>query len=415
MIYSRLTRCAALIVVLVLLSASLLSNLTPTRAATKLLLWHPWKDADAKLLDGWLTDFQTNHPDISIAVQYIPIDDLRNKLETTAPENSPDFIIAPQAWGGILVAENWLAPVDDKIDQELKAQISDPIWASAFFGGKTIGIPINTDSLALYYNNALANPKNLPKSLDDLLTQSRDLTKGDNVGLIMTLDFYPTAGIFFALGGKLMDDNGRSVLNAGTALKDYLTLLKDIYARGQKGELKLNALNDSFKARSAAFIIDGVWNLADYKSALGDKLGVTLLPNVNGNPWSPFFGGTQFFFSARSKNRDAAIAFAKYATSADAQAVMAASPVGRIPVNPQTKIDDRLLAMFAKQVAVGTAASNRAEMSAFWTPMSKAINAVASGGKEINAVIQDTLAAVDKGIEKIQGKPEATATPTAAK
>src|SRR5262245_13106512 len=182
---------ARLMLILTLMSAVLVRNSVPAHAATKLLLWHAWKDADAALLDSWIAAFQASHSDITITAQYIPIDDLRNKFETAVP---PDFIIGSQAWGGILSTEGLITPLDDRIDQKLKAQLPDPIWASARFNGKIIGIPINTDSLALYYNNTLADPKNLPENLDNLLDLSKDLTKGDNAGLIMTLDFYPTAG-----------------------------------------------------------------------------------------------------------------------------------------------------------------------------------------------------------------------------
>jgi len=89
---------------------------------------------------------------------------------------------------------------------------------------------------------------------------------------------------------------------------------------------------------------------------------------------------------------------------------MASSTVGRIPVNPGAKFDDPLLAVFVKQVALGTPTSNRAEMSAMWTPLSKAINAVTSGGKEIDTVVKDTQDTVSKAIDKLQGAP--TETPT---
>ncbi|HVO42340.1 MAG TPA: extracellular solute-binding protein [Aggregatilineales bacterium] len=377
-------------------------SIRPARAATTLVFWHSWRGADADLLATWITDFTAKNQDILIAAQFVPFDQLLSRLESAPADSRPDFVIGPSDWASELVAKGLLNPIEGKVDASFK--FSPPARFGATVSGDLYAVPETLEGIALYYNKALIGDAKPPTTLDDLLASARTLGKGDTVGLLMDGSFYATAGIFFAQGGTIFSGTQLAVTDAN-ALKAYLTTASKLVQGGKDSGIQITPSTSAFIAGKAAYLIEGSWRLREMEMALGDKLGVALLPGVNGAAWSPFVRSTQFYFVAKTLRLTYALNFAQYAAGAD-QGAIVAQKTGRIPANPDARPGDPSIATFMKQFAAGTIIPTRREMGRLWEPLDRAVAEVIAGGEPIDQTVSRTRDALLTAI----GTP-ATSTP----
>jgi maltose-binding protein MalE len=159
-------------------------------------------------------------------------------------------------------------------------------------------------------------------------------------------------------------------------------------------------------------VYDGVWNLAQFESDLGDDLGVSLMPTLeNGEVPALFAQGEGFMANAAleedAAKMDAFLAWARFVTGVEGQTI-AAVEGGLLPVNPEVVVENPNLQVFAEQFALGTPFPNRQELGAFWSPMDNAIIGVGAGGETpadareaaydlIQSSIDDMHAAAESG------------------
>ncbi len=124
--------------------------------------------------------------------------------------------------------------------------------------------------------------------------------------------------------------------------------------------------NPGFQQGTVAMVYDGIWNLAQFESDLGDDLGVSIMPKLdNGNVPALFAQGEGFYLNANADDAKTAafIEWGKFVTSEEGQTI-AATQGGLLPVNPNVMVDDPNLQVFADQFALGTPFPNRAELGA---------------------------------------------------
>ena len=215
------------------------------------------------------------------------------------------------------------------------------------------------------------------------------------IGLGFQNGFFHSAGFLFALDGSLMDDEGNSTFGADgdgrAGMEAYLQLHQDIYNLSLDSDTTGVIIDGAsplpqFQTGDVAMVYDGIWNLAQFESDLGDDLGVAVMPALdNGNVPAMFAQTTGIYPTANLEGDqakiDAFLRFAKFVTGEEAQ-LIGLEQAGWLPVNPSVSIDDNPnLQVFADQFALGTPFPNRAELSAFWGPMGDAITAVSAGGE----------------------------------
>jgi arabinogalactan oligomer/maltooligosaccharide transport system substrate-binding protein len=97
-----------------------------------------------------------------------------------------------------------------------------------------------------------------------------------------------------------------------------------------------------FSEGKMAIITNGNWAMGDYKTALGDKLGVAALPAGPGGPATPFLGVDGYYFNPNSTNKEAALKVALYLSNKDSQTVMM-NEAGHVPVRTDVTITDPLI------------------------------------------------------------------------
>lgn len=380
-----------------------------------LVIWHALQDAEGDGLLEIVDAFQAANPDVTIEPVFNPSNNLTNNFETAAGAGEgPDVILWANDAAGNWARSGLLLPITDLIDDELRAQVTDSGWGTFTFQGEVYGVPINAKTLAFFYNKSLV--PEAPETWADVIAISEDLAEDGITGIAFQNGFFHTAGFLYALGGSLMDEEGNATFGPDgegrQAMEDYLAFHQMMYNLSLDEDSGViidgTSPNPAFQTGEVAMVYDGIWNLAQYQSDLGDDLGVALMPALdNGNVPAMFAQTTGFMVNSNvaddQAKLDAFVKFAKFVTSPEGQ-MIGMEVAGWMPVNPNVEItDNEGLATFAEQFALGTPFPNQPELSQFWGPMGDAITAVSAGGQTPAEAAQAAYELIQAGIDEIHG------------
>lgn len=385
---------------------------TPAQAQIRLRLWHSWRGAQAQLLEAWAEGFVKRTGTLQIEATYVPIYEMQARLASTPNSQRPDMLLAPADWAAVLFKGTLTAPLDLKLTPLIRAQVSDAVWPSAQYDGKTLGIPVTLEGLTLYYNQQLVGAQALPATWEDLVTQAQQSPA--RYGLTFGAGFYPTAGLFFASGNDLMRADGTDLLTNEQALSVYLVQMARLYQQVQAsaGKLDYGGSGATFRYNEIAFWLNGTWDYADYRQVMGDRFGAMPIPPVGATPWQPMTRATLLYVTANSRQLDAAVSFGRFITQAEAQQ-QAAELASMIPIRSGITISDPILAPIAAQlIESGKPILPHPQLRLYWRVLREAIDAVTVDGRAPDTVALETLVTIQTALRP---PPKGTPTPTATR
>jgi maltose-binding protein MalE len=360
--------------------------------SVNLVLWHAKQDAEGDALIELIDAFIEANPNITVEQVFNPSGTLQDSFIAAAGAGEgPDMVIWANDSAGPWATAGLLTDLTPSIDEELRAQATDTAWGTFTFEDSVWGIPYSAKTLAFFYNRALV--PEAPETWADVLAASEDLAADGVTGLAFQNGFFHSAGFLFSLGGELMDADGNAAFAADSegraAMEAYLQLHQDLYNLAQDPDSGVvidgASPNPGFQTGEVAMVYDGIWNLAQFESDLGDDLGVAIMPTLDNGEVPALFAQAEGFYVNATVAEDPAkleaiLAWARYVTSAEGQTI-ATEVGGLLPVNPAVEVANPNLQVFAEQFALGTPFPNRAELSQFWGPMGDAITAVGAGGE----------------------------------
>jgi arabinogalactan oligomer/maltooligosaccharide transport system substrate-binding protein len=404
-----------LFVLAVLLVVSALGVTVQAQDTVNLVLWHAKQDAEGDALLAIIDAFQAANPGITVEQVYNPSGTLQDSfLAAAGADEGPDMIIWANDSTGPWASAGLIADLSAGIDDELRAQATDTAWGTFTFNDGIYGIPFSAKTLAFFYNRALV--PDAPETWEEVLEISEELAADGTTGLAFQNGFFHSAGFLFSLGGSLMDEDGNATFGDGMdgaeGMNAYLQLHQDAYNLGQDPDSGVvidgASPNPGFQAGDVAMGYDGIWNLAQFESDLGDDLGVSIMPALDNGNVPALFAQTEGFYGSATLGDDTAkwdafIAWARFITSEEGQTI-AATEGGLLPVNPAVEVENPNLQVFAEQFALGTPFPNRAELAAFWGPMGDAIAAVGAGGVDIDEARQTAYEQIQASIDEIHAQ-----------
>ena len=174
----------------------------------------------------------------------------------------------------------------------------------------------------------------------------------------------------------------------------------------KSGDINSDIKRSLFNTGDVAMDITGPWELAGYKAALGDNLGIAPIPTVNGKPAVTFSGIKIFAVNSFTKYPNAAKLYANFASSKEAQ-LMLNKLVGSVPTNNEALLDpqienDPFVSGFALQAKSSQPMPSIPEMGNVWSPVNAAL-------PEIWDKNVDPKAAMDKAVQQIKDLNNGTA------
>ena len=208
-------------------------------------------------------------------------------------------------------------------------------------------VPESLKAVALWYDNtAITTP---PATSDDLLAGVTDGT----IKLGVNQGVYHQFGWSGAFGGKLLNDDGTCAADDGGFAEAfaYLKALKDA---GAVFNVDGDALKTQFQTGEINALIDGPWQTADFRTALGTKLAVAPIPDGPSGPANPFTGTDGWYINPNLEGEQAELAvnLALALVSPESLQIMT-DDAGHVPANPTVTISDPITQGFADAAEAG--------------------------------------------------------------
>ena len=386
-------------------------------AATVRILMEAVPDTD--IVQGMIADFNSEYPDITIEIETLGFDQMRDKLIASFQSSDPtyDLIVADNPWMDDFAPAGFLEPLDERIANTPGFDHEDffgPLREIANVDGVTYGVPFYNYALGYLFNERVLSEAGVPvpTTLDELVAASKALTTGDQTGLAMQPQrgykiFEEWANFLFAAGGTIYNEDGSGALDspqAQAALEAYV----DLYNSAAPANSLNWAFDEAFRSVStgqSAAMVSYNWNLPALNSAdSGPEAGNFKLATMPGG--KQVLGSWSWAIPSNSAEADAAWAFVSWITSKeiDVKRVIA----GGAAVRESTLQNDSVLAegfgedYYAAIIAI---LSNSAPLSegpggeemiqAVGTELSEAV----AGTKSV----EDALKAANDAINSIQG------------
>jgi multiple sugar transport system substrate-binding protein len=249
-------------------------------------IWDPYPQFDNS--SAWVTLLTQCGAGAGVTVTRTAYDttDLTNKALLAAQQgNAPDVLIVDNPVVSTLAEAGVLTATEEtKLDT---SAMSPNLLAAGQSGGKTYGVPIGANTLALYYNKAVLDAADVdPASITDWATLTAALAKvtatgkkGITFSAIGTeegsFQFLPW---FWGAGAQLTTlDSPESV----AALQLWTDWLDKKYAPNSVINNTQTTSWQEFASGDYAFAENGTWQLANAKTT-GFEYGIIAIPARNG-------------------------------------------------------------------------------------------------------------------------------------
>jgi multiple sugar transport system substrate-binding protein len=237
-----------------------------------------------KALSEVVTAFQQRNPDIKIQLTLVPFGELLSRTLQTAAVRRPSAITALDNPDVLRAAKaGVLADIFPSLSQF-------PDWKNTYDEAKRVvsegncvyGIPIGSNSVALYYNKKMFSDAGIqepPKTWDELVQLAKKLTKAPAYGIafpaINTEDCTGTWEAFlWSNRGSLLDLTSDK---AKQALKLWVDLVKNGSASRDVVNWSGGDVADQFIGGRAAMMVSGPWMLPAVKRS-GLDYGIVPIP-----------------------------------------------------------------------------------------------------------------------------------------
>jgi multiple sugar transport system substrate-binding protein len=382
-----------------------------------------WVRDSAKGFINLLADQYNKTHDGKVKVTVVPSGNFVQKFGTAAASGSGpdiasiDLVYLPYfASKGVL---DDLTPVLDSL--AWKDGLSPAHKKLAVFEGKTYALPFTAEASVTFYNKDLfkkagLDPAKPPANYAEMLAAARAIRKlgSDYYGFTMAgqcggCNVFEFAPHVWASGGKVLSDDGKTALFDSPEVTDALTFYRQLWTEGL---MPPSAKTDNGSVQPSSFQSGkvGMVNLGAFfvQTLVADKkidFGATPIVGKDGGSAS-FAGGDEIAVTKGAKNKAVAYDFVKWATSEQAQTILAKNAI--VPV--RTDLVDKIYApldprykVLGKAMATGQTPYSVVENGIINDnngPWSKMINQAVFGTGEVGAAQAAAKTAAQQIIDK---------------
>lgn len=368
----------------------------PTQAATEapteapapvtIQYWHTHSDPETAQLDKVIAAFEAANPGIKVETTRYAYNDYKTALLTAISSGDvPDVARLDIAWvsefadqGALVQLDGTLPDFDNIIKDTYPGPLSTNVWKGHYYG-----LPLDTNTQVLLWNKADFEAAGIsvpPATLEEFAADACKLTDAAKKQYGYAEGgtyFWAPAPIFYAMGGKVTDEKittATGYINGPESVAAF-TMLKDLY---DKGCLSPNLLGGGIATDAGhaegtyGMIIDGPWMVDIYKNNYPDfPVNFAPIPTGPQGTTSSVVGGEDVVVLEGSKNQEAAMKWAAYLLSPEAQKMMA--EVGQMPTLASLAGDPAMppyFAVFQEQLKTAQARVPHPK----WGDMDNAIN-----------------------------------------
>lgn len=335
----------------------------------QLLIWHPFEDANAKIFNETLAEYERVHAGVRIISEYIPQAQLSQRfIKQFQSGLGPDLMVNFSSEIPALVRAKTLQTLDQTLIDP--SSYTPQAVTQVYYHGHTYGVPLNGQIRVLCYNRAIVeqpkastlktgkltnatNPTHQtntidinepslsgpPTTLQGLIQRAR---AGYSVGIVSTfIDTFWGIQIF---SGQLYDENRQVPKLAGWS--QWLTWLNQ--AANEPNvilEQQQFILHNAFAQSKLSYYICDSTEIADFKQSLKDNLGVALLPGEPGHPAGPLLYTHVLVLSRNANPVQTQLAYqlAQFLTKPEQQIKSVVQSQDFLPINQGITVDRHIL------------------------------------------------------------------------
>ncbi|MEU6316125.1 extracellular solute-binding protein [Streptomyces sp. NPDC047009] len=370
---------------------------------------------EAPTYKALVADFEKANPKIKVKYVDVPFDQAQNKFDTAAgSKGAPDVLRSEVGWTPAFAKKGYFLPLDGTEALADKDKFQASLIQQAQYEGKTYGVPIVTDTLALVYNKALfqkAGITEAPKTWDELKSDAAKVKDKAGVdGYWGSTQAYYAQSFLYGEGTDTVDASAKKItVNSDAAKKAYGTWLSLFSGKGlHKADTTADAyahIQDAFVNGKVAAIIQGPWEITNfYKgSAFTDKsnLGIATVPAGSaGKAGAPTGGHNLSVYAGSDKaHQEAALKFVNFMTSAKSQETIALKnstlPTRDDAYSAQVKADPGI-AGYQGVLAAAQPRPALPEYSSLWGPLDTELPKIAGGKEPLDKGLSNAELAIAK-------------------
>jgi multiple sugar transport system substrate-binding protein len=270
-------------------------------------------------------DFETANPDVKLHFTFLPFGELVSRTLQMAAVHKPPAISAIDNPDVLRVAKAGI--LKDISADVAKIQLWSDVYpgpkAAVTDGSKVYGVPLGSNSLALYYNKKMLTDAGVsapPKTWEQLTETASKTTKSPVYGIAFsavndeeaTWQWEP---FLWSNGGSLSDLSSK---DAQTALELWVGWVKKGYASKDVVNWNQQDVPNEFISGRAATMVMGPWQLANVKKSGVDFGIVTIpVPKEGSKPVVPLGGEVWCVLKGDPKVEEAAVKFIQFTQEPD--------------------------------------------------------------------------------------------------
>jgi arabinogalactan oligomer/maltooligosaccharide transport system substrate-binding protein len=369
---------------------------------------------EAPTYKALIKEFEAANKDVKVKYVNVPFDQAQNKFDTAAgASGAPDVLRAEVGWTPAFAKKSYLLPLDGTEALADESKFKPNLIEQAKYEGKTYGVPIVTDTLALVYNKELFEKAGVeaPKTWDDLKKAAATIKDKTGVdGYWGSTQAYYAQSFLYGEGTDTVDADAKKItVNSDAAKKAYGTWLSLFSGKGlHKADTTADAyahIQDAFVNGKVAAIVQGPWEITNfYKgAAFKDKanLGIATVPaGSTGKAGAPTGGhNLSVYAGSDAAHQKASLKFLNFMTSAKSQATIALKnstlPTRDDAYTTEVKADPGI-AGYGTVLAAAQPRPALPEYSSLWGPLDTELPKIAGGKESLDKGLGNAETAIAK-------------------
>ncbi|MCX5420321.1 extracellular solute-binding protein [Streptomyces sp. NBC_00078] len=370
---------------------------------------------EAPTYKALVKEFEAANKDVKVNYVNVPFDQAQNKFDTAAgSKGAPDVLRSEVGWTPAFAKKGYFLPLEGTGALKDQSKFRSNLIEQAKYEGKTYGVPLVTDTLALVYNKALfkkAGITEAPKTWDELKADASKIdAKAKVYGYWGSTQAYYAQTFLYGEGTDTVDASAKKVtVNSDAAKKAYGTWQSLFSGQGlHKADVTADAyahIQDAFVNGKVASIIQGPWEITNfYKgSAFKDKsnLGIATVPaGSTGKAGAPTGGHNLSVYAGSDKaHQAAALKFVNFMTSAKSQTQIALKnstlPTRDDAYTAEVKADPGI-AGFQTVLPAAQPRPALPEYSSLWGPLDTELPKIAGGKESLDKGLSNAELAIAK-------------------
>jgi len=364
---------------------------------TPLTIWLSWEPHELQGLLTLIDEFNEEFPTVSFSLRFAPEDDLLAVfLDAQAETPHPALLLGPSSWGPELQAAAVVLPLNDLVDAELLAGVSELGWAQVQVGDDIVGLPFELQGMLLYRNMGLTSA---PAGTLSAWVDSAEAIAGEGIlGSALDFTFDTTVSQLAACGMPLFPETGLY----GFSGENGICWLDVLYEMRQTGQVYFGSNEDDalFLEGNAGWWIGSSNEIHNLVGGSGIDVTVDAWPTyeATGDALAGFVWSENIYFSMEQNpdSLQAAWNFGRFLLSAESQRLLS-DPAGAAHITVLSALDlgDPLMAAATSAIHSGVAYPLRADLDVFRRPLEEVVFDVLLQGRDPAAALaaaEDTIA-----------------------